>query len=102
MQGDRNTTFFHTSVLVRKRQNRIVSMKDCMGRWLNGDSEISSFIREGFVKHFTTDSTNSYRANWNPHFWKCVLKDANKRGLDCPITDDEIRATLWSLKPYKA
>ena len=37
-----------------------------MGHGLNGDSKISSFIQEGFVKLFTTNSTISYRANWNP------------------------------------
>ena len=28
VQGDRNTAFFHTFFLVRRRWNRIVSMKD--------------------------------------------------------------------------
>ena len=67
-----------------------------MGHGLNGDSKISSFIQEGFVKLFTTNSTISYRANWNPPppFWKCALKDADKRGLECPVSEDEIRAAL--------
>lgn len=102
VQGNRNTAFFHTFVLVRRRRNRVVSMKDDMGNWLSGDAEISSFIREGFVKLFTTDASTSYRAYWNPPFWKCALKDAEKGSLDRPITDDEISAALWSLKPYKA
>lgn len=79
-----------------------MSMKDDMGNWLSGDAEISSFIREGFVKLFTTDASTSYQAYWNPSFWKCALKDAEKGSLDRPITDDEISAALWSLKPYKA
>lgn len=70
VKGDRNTAFFHTFVLVRRRRNRIVSMKDDMGNWLSGDVEISSFIREGFVKLFTTDASTSYQAYWNPSFWK--------------------------------
>ena len=37
VKGDRNTTFFHNSALIRQRRNRITSMKDSMGNWLIGD-----------------------------------------------------------------
>ena len=31
IQGDRNTAFFHSSTLVRRKLNRILSLKDNMG-----------------------------------------------------------------------
>ena len=37
VEGDRNTSFYHTSALVRRRHNRILCMKDRMGNWLNGE-----------------------------------------------------------------
>ena len=37
VEGDRNTSFYHTSALVRRRRNRILCMKDRMGNWLNGE-----------------------------------------------------------------
>ena len=45
IEGDRNTAFFHTSALVRRRRNKITCIKDGVGNWLNGDSVIVEFIR---------------------------------------------------------
>ena len=55
VEGDRNTSFYHTSALVRRRRNRILCMKDRMGNWLNGEREIADFIRKGFLELFTSD-----------------------------------------------
>ncbi|KAK7816281.1 hypothetical protein CFP56_044172 [Quercus suber] len=46
VEGDRSTSFFHTSALVRKRRNHILYMQDSMGNWLDGDREIADFIRK--------------------------------------------------------
>ena len=54
VEGDRNTTFYHTLALVRRRHNRIPCMKDRMDNWLNGEREIVDFIRKGFSKLFTS------------------------------------------------
>ena len=45
-EGDRNTKFFHTSTLVRRRRNKIVKIK--AGKdWIQGKEEIKNyFIRE--------------------------------------------------------
>lgn len=32
--GDTNTTFFHASVINRRRQNKIFSIKDNLGNWI--------------------------------------------------------------------
>ena len=55
VEGDRNISFYHTVVLVRRRRNHILCMKDRMGNWINREREISEFIREGFSDLFTTD-----------------------------------------------
>ena len=45
VEGDRNTAFFHTSTLIRRQRNHTSSMKDHMGNWLNGEHDITNFIR---------------------------------------------------------
>lgn len=54
VEGDRKTSFFHTSTLVCRHYNRILCMQDSMGNWLDGDREITDFIRKGFSTLFTT------------------------------------------------
>lgn len=66
VEGDRNTSFYHTATLVRRRRNQILCMKDRMGNWINRDREISEFIREGFSELFTFGFTSSSLAEWNP------------------------------------
>ena len=55
VEGDRNTTFFHASTLVRCRLICIFGMKDRMGNWLKGDREIVDYIHNGFLDLFSTD-----------------------------------------------
>ena len=50
VEGDRNTTFFHNSVLICRRKNRITCMKDSIGNWITGDRQVADFIRQGFIQ----------------------------------------------------
>ena len=68
VEGDRNISFYHIVVLVRRRRNCILCMKDRMGNWINREREISEFIREGFSDLFTTGLTTSYLAKWSPPY----------------------------------
>ena len=47
VKGDRNTTFYHTSTLVRRSRNRITCLKDHMGNWLNEERDIA--VSSGLV-----------------------------------------------------
>ena len=66
LEGDKHTTFYHTTTLVRRRRNHILGMKDRMGNWINGDKEIAEFIRGGFLNLFISSLSNSPLAEWNP------------------------------------
>ena len=94
VEGDRNISFYHTVVLVRRRRNRILCMKDRIGNWINREREISEFIREGFSDLFTTGLTTSYLAKWSPPYWSTCLNKAEISLVDRPVTDEEIKASL--------
>ena len=49
VKGDRNTTFFHNSALIRRCKNCITCMKD-IGNWITGDRQVADFIRQGFIQ----------------------------------------------------
>ena len=68
VDGDRNTTFFHTLTLVCKRRNMITYMKDRMGNWHNGDSAIANFIRHGLFDLFSSSQSNVPIEDWIPPF----------------------------------
>ena len=68
VEGDRNTTFFHASALVRRRRIRIFGMKDRMGNWLEGDREIVDYIHNGFLDLFSIDQYSAPLLVWCPPF----------------------------------
>ena len=102
VEGDRNTSFYHTSALVRKRCNRILCMKDMMGNWLNGEGEIVDFIIKGFSELFTSGHLSTSLADWDPPSWKTHLQEDALTSLNCLISNKEISTGLWALEPFKA
>jgi len=47
-EGERNTRFFHRSTMVNRAHNRISSIKDEEGNWVNSHEEIEAVL----VYHF--------------------------------------------------
>nr|POF11678.1 putative ribonuclease h protein [Quercus suber] len=90
VEGDRNTSFYHTSALVRRKRNRILCLKDRMGNWLNGEREIADFIRQGFSDLFTSEHFSAPLAEWDPPAWNNHLSEDALILLDAPLTDKEI------------
>ena len=74
VEGDRNTSFYHTSALVRKRCNRILCMKDMMSNWLNGEGEIVDFIIKGFSELFISGHLSTSLADWDPLLGKPIFR----------------------------
>ena len=47
-EGDQNSRFFHLSILVRRRRNRIEEIKLEDGSWINNRFDIQSYLEENF------------------------------------------------------
>ena len=62
VEGDRNTNFYHISTLVCRRRNRISSMKDSVGNWIQGEREIADFIRKGYSDLFTSSHSYAFKS----------------------------------------
>jgi hypothetical protein len=54
VEGDRNTKFFHTSTIVRRRANKIVRLRNSVREWITDSELIHLHIQQGFVDLFST------------------------------------------------
>lgn len=63
IQGDRNTAFYHVSTLVRRKQNKILAIKDYVGKWIYEENDIKEFIRTGFGELYTTTLVSALRGS---------------------------------------
>ena len=54
MFGDRNTSFYHISTLVRRKRNTISAIMSTTGEWVHDENEVKEVIRNGFAKLYST------------------------------------------------
>ena len=100
--GDRNTSFYHLSTIVRRKRNWISTMKNNVGDWLYDKREVMNYIRKSFMELYTTSHS---QASWNSKLstrQQTMLTEEESGSLDGEVSDEEIKATLWSLKATKA
>ena len=71
--GDRNTSFFHTSTVVRRHRNRIRAIKNNVGEWITDEEGVKDHSHSGFMKLFTTELSYSTRTSDVEHFSCSVL-----------------------------
>ena len=99
--GDRNTSFFHTSVLCHRHRNKIWCLRDPLGNWFQSMTQLKTLIRDYFVKLYSTKCTASNLCNSSAP--NCIsFSEEIKATLDEDVSKQEIAATFKSFKPYKA
>lgn len=106
LMGDMNTRFFHTTVMIRRRRNRIEAIQNVAGVWLVTEKE----IRGEFVRHFKT----IYKAdtNWNSNNLSKLLHETREERALIPYdkasdlelipSQQEIEWAVNALGPTKA
>ena len=101
IMGDRNTSFYHISTLVRRSRNRILSIKNSVGEWLYEERDIMEHIRGGFKSLFCSSLALSERNPLPLVQGQAFLSKENCESLSIEITEEDIKSTLWLMKPFK-
>ncbi|XP_065619038.1 uncharacterized protein LOC136063082 [Quercus suber] len=100
--GDRNTSFFHASTLVRRHRNKTRSIKNSQGNWVTEEEEVKNIILSGYKDLFETNILFSTHCFDIENFSCCFLSKGDMDFLYAPVTKEEIKNGLWALKPFKA
>ena len=75
---------------------------DREGNWLTDESEIKNHIQEGFKKLYMTDLEVIPINSDVSGFSCCFLNEEDRTRIDGDVSEAEIQAGLWTLKPFKA
>ena len=102
IQGDRNTKLFHTSTLIRRKRNRIVSFQDSQEVWFYNEDEIATLIRNRFQELFTFSAVSVLKGSWEIPSWSSHMSLEERIQVSREISIQEVKECLWSLKPFKA
>lgn len=92
-EGERNTSFFHRSVIIKRSAMRINNLKDVVENEIQDQEGISNLILYFYRKLYTSK-------------YVICLRDSLTMPVGLTIADvpsiEEIRLTLFSMKPLKA
>ena len=70
--------------------------------WLTEEVEIKNHIRDNYKNLYITELPMSPITSNVSGFSCCFLDERTRACLERGLTEDEIRAGLWALKPFKA
>jgi hypothetical protein len=98
--GDKNTTFFYKSLLHRQVRNKIHSLQDENGNLVTDQQDIGRLASTYFENLLTAPHPilNAEVAGLFPN----TITEASKAAALTPITDDDIKAALFSIPDAKA
>ena len=99
--GERNTSYFHLSTIVRRLANRISCVKLENDEWIYNVDQTKHYFREGFLKLYTTESLLNTR-DMTLEMACCRLSAHEAVELASIPSNVEILVALKSMKPYKA
>ncbi|XP_043710140.1 uncharacterized protein LOC122659048 [Telopea speciosissima] len=99
-EGDRNTNIFHSSTLQRRSRNKINRLLSQRGEWLEKEGDIDREIFSFFNHLFSSDGSQSLERALQ--FIGPSFTDDRNTALCLPISDEEVKAAVFSMKSLKA
>ena len=98
--GDRNTKYYHSKTIVRRRRNKIVTLRSETGGWIEDQEDLSNMVRNFFLnlykeENFISDPVISWAT------YPQIL-EANHNKLSGQVNFSECKRALFEMGPHKA
>ncbi|GLT50394.1 hypothetical protein SLA2020_238810 [Shorea laevis] len=97
--GDRNTSFYHTSTMVKRNRNKIGALK-IGDEWHVDPVVLKSHVKDFFEELFTAKETVPLLEDLSTY--QPILSDEAHSSLLQPATLEEVRTALFSMKGLKS
>lgn len=95
-EGERNTRFFHKSVIIKRNRSKILCLRDEVGNAITNPSEISTHILGFYIKLYSSEHIEC------PRTYRDHPSDPSQTDISQVPGNDEIRKALFCMKPLKA
>ena len=99
---DRNTTFFHRSMVHRQARNMIHELSDEAGRTTGDQAEIGRMAKDYFKGILTAPSSSQSQSLPTSNLFPKKISEATTDQASRQFTDEEIRAALFSIPDNKS
>ncbi|XVF24387.1 hypothetical protein REPUB_Repub13aG0123500 [Reevesia pubescens] len=99
--GDRNTKFFHTTTVIRRNRNRIMTLKREDESWCDDQEELKDMVLQFFRQVYTKDGDCSSVELLCPRSHFPLAEDQLLSLIHVPH-DVEVHRALMSMAPFKS
>lgn len=99
--GDRNTKYFHTSTIIRRRRNKIEMLKDDGGRWISQPHELEESAINYYQRLYSLDDVDPI-VETLPQEGFVVLSREDLMSLNMPFSAKDVEELVRSMGKYKA
>ncbi|KAH7853442.1 hypothetical protein Vadar_002449 [Vaccinium darrowii] len=100
MYGDKNTSFFHATVIQRRQRNQLSKIKDSEGNWISEENEINEHLYDYFSSLFKSSGSRNFDSVLQKV--DCCITDEMNRGLTRMVTEEEVKEATFQLGSLKA
>lgn len=97
--GDKNSKFFHLSMVICRRNNNIDAIKKEDGTWIHDSNQIRKLFRNNFVDLFKEDI--DFPEHLEHLILPCITEEENEM-LERIPSPEEIKDTLFQMQDLKA
>ncbi|XP_061351869.1 uncharacterized protein LOC133296831 [Gastrolobium bilobum] len=99
-EGDRNTKYYHTCTLIRRKRNKIIKLQNHGGGWISGEEELIDLARNFFINLFTDDLVES---GWSQTScsWPAI-REEHRNLLSLDISLEDVKNAFFQMAPLKA
>jgi len=101
VNGDKNTKYFHTSTIIRRRKNRIEMLKDDDGNWISNAEELESLAIQYYKRLYSLDDVDQVVEKL-PRDGFTRLLHGDHSGLNKQFSVSEVEVALRSMGKFKA
>lgn len=98
--GNRNTTYFHTHTIIRRKRNNILRLKINDGSWCDDSQVLRREIQNYFQSLFAADLGTI--GGPLEHELMPLLTEGEKQMIESPMIKEEVRQALMMLKSFSA
>ena len=99
--GDRNTSFFHTSTIIRRRHNRIEKLRNDDDVWISSAQELENLTVNYYKRLYSLDDV-PIEFHELPRFGFEKLNGEEVVSLNKPFLEGEVEQAIRSMGRFKA
>ena len=100
VDGGRNTRYYHMKSVAQRRKNKILTLRDENGQWLEEEDQIKRMVNMFYVKLFTLNDNDSEWQKIKISFPR--INNDIMTQLQTAISDQDVKHAVFSMNPWKA